>query len=245
MGDRVTKPASQTARRRALKQAASSIVELTAPVFEHLERIAEAARTMQLADATVTGLLPEGDVNLLERVAVAAIRGPELITGAGMAAVSEQHPESGMMNWWILRGDDVVSKRHILNPHSDSYYDFSHSRWFQVPAESGRSTLIAPYVDSWGTDDLTITAAIPLPDDGSGITTIVAADLDARSYVQQVEQLLRSASPAALLDGEDRAVASTVPEMETGVRLTTVPTWKVQERISLVDLEWSLVLLRA
>jgi len=243
MGNLVTGPLGPAARRRALEHAASSIVALTAPVFEHLHRIADTASRLQLDEATATGVIPYPNVDLLEQAAVAAIRGVKLITGAGMAAISEQHLNVGVMNWWILRGSDVVSKRHVLNPRSDSYYDFSHSRWFQVPAESGRPTLIAPYVDSWGTDDLTITAAIPSPNSAAGITTIVAADLDVRAYIQQVEELIWPARPAALIDSEQRAVASTVPEIETGVRLSSTDIWAVEDRIDLVDLGWSLVLL--
>jgi len=239
----MTGPLGPLARRRALEDAASSIVALTAPVFEHLHQMADTANRLRLREATATGVLPPPDVELLERAAVAAIRDGKLITGAGMAAVSEQQVNVGVINWWILRGFDVVPKRHVLNPRSDSYYDFSHSRWFQVPAERGRPTLIAPYVDSWGTDDLTITAAIPSPNSGAGITTIVAADLDARAYLQEVEELLWPARPAALIDAEDRAVASTVAEIETGVRLTSADNWAVEDRIDLVDLGWSLVLL--
>ena len=239
----MTGPLGPVARRRALEDAASAIVALTAPVFEHLHQMADTANGLQLREATATGVLPASNVELLEQVAVGAIRGGKLITGAGMAAISEQHPDVGVMNWWILRGSEVVSKRHVFNPRSDSYYDFSHSRWFQVPAERGRPTLIAPYVDSWGTDDLTITAAIPSPNSGAGITTIVAADLDVRAYVQQVEELLRPARPAALIDSEHRTVASTVPEIETGVRLSSTGSWAVEGRIDLVDLAWSLVLL--
>jgi hypothetical protein len=228
-----------------MKIAASAIAELTLPVFEHLERIAASASSMQLAEATATGVLPAADAERLGQLAIAAVQESEMITGAGMAAVSGRDPGSGMMNWWILRDGNVVAKRHILNPASDSFYDFSRTRWFQNPARTGRATLIAPYVDSWGTDDLTVTAAIPLTLADSAITAIIAADLDARSYIQHVEQILRQASPAALLDLEDRAVASTVSEVETGVRLKTLQTWSVIDRVPLADLDWSLVVLSA
>jgi len=230
-------------RMRALKSAGSAIIDLTAPVFDHLQRMAEAAQTMHLADATATGVLSAADTEVLERLAVRAIRGVDLITGAGMAAIAEEHPEAGTMSWWILRGSEVTSKRHVLNPRSDSFYDFSHSRWFQIPADRGVATLIAPYVDSWGTDDLTITAAAPVPADRTGITTIVAADLDARAYLRNVEDLLRPSAPAVLVDSENRAVASTIPELETGVRLSTVASWTVEARVELLELGWSLALM--
>jgi hypothetical protein len=89
-----------------------------------------------------------------------------------------------------------------------------------------------------------MTAAIPSVNSAAGITTIVAADLDVRAYVQQVEELLRPARPAALIDSEDRAVASTVPEIETGIRLSSTDIWAVEDHIDLVDLGWSLVLLK-
>ncbi|MDT4937342.1 MAG: hypothetical protein QOG80_1013 [Pseudonocardiales bacterium] len=234
-------PSDRTDKRQALKRAGSDIVALTAPVFEQLALIANAAQAMQLAEATATGALRAEDLEILERVSVAAIEQTELITGAGMAAISSEHPNAGTMSWWILRGPNITSKRHILNPGSDSYYDFSHSRWFQVPAERGVAMLIAPYVDSWGTDDLTVTAAHPLRAGGSSITTVVAADLDTRLYLRKVEDLLRPSSSAALVDGENRVVVSTLPDLETGIRLSTIKSVSVQDRVDLPVLGWSVV----
>jgi len=55
--------------------------------------------------------------------------------------------------------------------------------------------------------------------------------------------LLRSSSPAALVDGENRVVVSTVPELETGVRLSAVGSWTVEEHVAVVEFGWSLVLM--
>ena len=240
----MNEPERAASQRRQLAKAASSIATLTTPVFQQLTLMAAVTDAMQLSNAAATGSLSRPDTDILEQAAIEAITATELITGAGMAVTSQDHPGCGVMNWWILRGSTVVSKRHVVNPHSDSYYDFSHSRWFQVPAERRCPTLIAPYVDSWGTDDLTITAAIPRPNHDPRLTTIIAADLDARAYVQSVENLLTPASPAALVDAEDRAVTSTVPEIETGARLSAAETWSLGHRIILPHLDWSVVLLK-
>lgn len=76
----------------------------------------------------------------------------------------------------------------------------------------------APYVDSWGTDRLTITAAVPvmMP---SGFVGVIAADLDPARYLEPVERVLLECDDMALVDAEGRVILSSIPVLATGVSL--------------------------
>lgn len=236
---------SSTPHDSNLAAAADAVAALTDPVFAQLEELASEVIALELPDALARGHLAPDDVDELEEHAVRAIRAIDLVTGAGMAATTTNPVGQGLMHWWILRDDHVVTKRHVLNPRSDSYYDFSNSRWFRSPARRDAATLMAPYVDSWGTDDLTVTAGLPAHPSNSDITVIVAVDLNARAYVQAAEEILRSVSPAVLVDTEGRAVASTEPDIETGVRLAAFTTWEPSDQVEIPRLGWKITRLEA
>lgn len=223
----------------AVSAAAASISGLTQPIFAHLGLWASEVAQLNLAGALAEGHLDHAELARLEAEAVRIIRSADLVTGAGMATASASPSGRGLMHWWILRDDEVVTKRHVFNPQSDSYYDFSNSRWFRMPVQRSAATLIAPYVDSWGTDDLTITASFPVEIRGSDSPTVVAVDLNARAYVEAAEQMLRSVAPAVLIDGEGRAVASTQPDIETGVRLAALKSWQPVHAADVSQVGWA------
>lgn len=228
-----------------LSVAAGAVAALTDPIFSQLDELASEVIALELIDALAHGHLAPHDLEAVEAHAVRAIRTLDLVTGAGMAATTPKTSGHGLMHWWILRDDHVVTKRHVLNPQSDSYYDFSNSRWFRSPARRNAATLMAPYVDSWGTDDLTVTAAVPTHPADNEITVIVAVDLNARAYVQAAEEILRAVAPAVLIDTEGRAVASTEPDIETGVRLAAFTAWTPSEQVEIPRLGWQVTRLEA
>ncbi|MFC5677694.1 hypothetical protein [Aeromicrobium endophyticum] len=231
----------------SLEAVARAVADLTQPVFARLEALAQEVSALDLRQAVGRGRLDDHDAAVVESLAVQTVQTLDLVSGAGMAATAGETSSDGVMHWWILRDGAVVTKRHVLNPASDSYYDFSNLRWFTLPASSGTNTLIAPYIDSWGTDDLTVTAAVLVPgsDSAREVTAVVAVDLNARAYVQAVEDVLRSAAPAVLIDGEGRAVCSTEPDIETGVRLAALPSWSAGETADVLGLGWTVASLDA
>jgi hypothetical protein len=227
---------TRSSQHDSLEAVARAVADLTQPVFARLEALAQEVSALDLRRAVDRGRLDDHDAETVESLAVQTVQTLDLVSGAGMAATTGETSSDGVMHWWILRDDAVVTKRHVLNPASDSYYDFSNLRWFTVPASSGTSTLIAPYIDSWGTDDLTVTAAVLVParDSAREVTAVVA-----------VEDVLRSAAPAVLIDGEGRAVGSTEPDIETGVRLAAVSSWRAGETADVPDLGWTVASLEA
>jgi hypothetical protein len=235
--------ASSSRGKSAVEAVAADVGALTDVVFNALDALASDIADLGLADGLTLGHLSDSDLLRLEELAVRIVEDADLIIGAGMAATPSDFSGSGLMHWWIARDDEVVAKHHVLNPRSDSFYDFSNSRWFQGPARHGVPTLIAPYVDSWGTDDLTVTAAVPACRDKRDLAVVVAADLNAREYIQAAEGLLRPIAPAVLVDTEGRAVASTEPSVETGVRLAALDAWSLTRHADIPTLRWSVSLL--
>jgi hypothetical protein len=106
----------------------------------------------------------------------------------------------------------------------------------------GQPVLMAPYVDSWGTDDVTMTASQAVRAVGETVA-VVAADLDVHCYVDRVEHILASSFATALLDSEDRVIASNAPDIESGTRLAAARQRKILVRVPIESLGWVVVAL--
>lgn len=205
---------------RALRAAAAKVEALTAPVFDALDALA--AFVQQHLNLSRYPVFSDPSAwDTVEPAAARLLHDHPLATGSGLALLSPAGDALPSMAWWVLRSGEVRAKQHVFNPRSDSFYDVSEARWFRLPLRTGQRTLLAPYVDSWGTDDATMTASAPLLHQGR-VAGVVAADLDARQYLTAVERLLADAGSAALLDEEDRVIASSLPHLESGARLAAV-----------------------
>ena len=227
---------------RPLQEAATSVVRLTSPVFTALAAFGEAVT--ERVDLERHPVFAEPRAwDALEPVVTALLHKQPLFTGAGLA-VRPSGARSGdtapSMAWWVIREGEVRAKQHVVNPHSDSFYDVPRARWFRVPYTEWQPTLLAPYVDSWGTDDVTMTAAAPLHLSGV-VAGVVAADLNVRSYVDQVEHILAAARATAVLDEDDRVIAATHPRLEAGTRLLAMGLGPVQARAEIPDFGWAVV----
>jgi hypothetical protein len=170
---------------------------------------------------------------------------------AGMGFVAQGAGGDGYsMLWWVVRNDVVIEKRHDLNPTSDAFYDFPDAEWFSAPMHTGGPALAGPYIDAWGTDDLTFTAALPLRE-GNRRLGVIALDVGVPRFLGDLTDVLdRLGLPAVLTNADGRVVVSTVPELSTGLRMTprSSPTSAAPaagERHDLGRYGWSLVLPKA
>lgn len=222
--------------RRDMEQRAQRIVDVTDALFTDLERIAAAT-----APALAGGTDAEALAAVTEPPVLAHLEGHPLTIGAGVAvAPAAGLGPLGTMVWWRRSGDEVRRKQHVDNPASDSYYDFAQSRWFRTAVQTRQRTLIAPFVDSWGTDDLTMVAAVPVVVDDA-VLGVVAADLVVRTWLAEVDDLLDPMSRELLLDAEDRVVASSDPTIELSVRLRALEDARVERRVPVGASGWTLV----
>lgn len=220
-----------------MEQRAQRIVGVTDALFTDLERIASTS-----APALADGTDAEALAALTEPQVFAHLAQHPLAVGAGMAVAPEAAGVGplGTMVWWRRAGDEVRRKQHVDNPASDSYYDFAQSRWFRTAVQTRQRTLIAPFVDSWGTDDLTMVAAVPVVVDDA-VLGVVAADLVVRTWLAEVDDLLDPMSRELLLDAEDRVVASSDPTIELSVRLRALEDAHVERRVTVGASGWALV----
>ena len=233
-------------RRSPAARCGASVLELTEGVFAELVRLARpwspssTCRPGRRSSSTRYWKAVEPPCPLC------CAREP-LLTGAGLAVWPAGRPtpprSSGPSAWWVLRDGEVRRKQHVLNPRSDSFYEVTEARWFRVPHRTGQPALLSPYVDSWGTDDVTMTAAVPLSP-GRDVLGVVAADLDVRVLPGGPREILVAADATAVLDEDDRVIASTWPRLEVGVRLAATGIDGVRERVEIVEFGWSLVRLR-
>ncbi|NEM05864.1 cache domain-containing protein [Geodermatophilus normandii] len=142
---------------------------------------------------------------------------------AGVGCVAQSPAEAGeafAMVWWVSRNGVVSEKRHDLNPTSDAFYDYRDAEWFSVPRTTGGFVVAGPYIDAWGTDDLTITAALPLRAAGRAIGVVALDVATARFVGELTEALDQLPQDAVLVNADGRVVASTAPDLSTGLRLT-------------------------
>lgn len=223
--------------RRDMEQRAQRIVDVTDALFTDLERIADST-----APALAGGTDAEALAAVTEPPVLAHLEAHPLTIGAGVAVAPEAAGLGplGTMVWWRRSGDEVRRKQHVDNPASDSYYDFAQSRWFRTAVQTRQRTLIAPFVDSWGTDDLTMVAAVPVVV-GDAVLGVVAADLVVRTWLAEVDDLLDPMSRELLLDAEDRVVASSDPTIELSVRLRALEDARVERRVPVGASGWTLV----
>lgn len=192
--------------------AAAQIAAITTPVVSALTSLGR----------FTAGALSTSQSDLDIRSAVGDLAGQillrqPLVVGAGVAIKDERTDTDPSFLWWVRNADLVIQKRHVTNPRSDAFYDVGHARWFQAPIRSSEPVLLGPYVDSWGTDDFTMTASLPVTN--PPWTVVAAADLNTRTFLQRAERLLADAGALALVDREMRIVASTDARYEIGSRM--------------------------
>lgn len=140
-----------------------------------------------------------------------------MIEGMGLVWSCEGLDDSGML-WWRSEEGRIARKQHVFNPESDSYYNYLGSRWFEAAQGSDGLAMVGPFIDAWGTDDHTITAAMPVvhADDFVGV---VAADLNVVAVTDALAVALERHGDVVLVDGEDRVVASNRPLLSPGLLL--------------------------
>jgi hypothetical protein len=224
-----------------LRHAAVEVRDLTAGIFGELVALRDVVANLDVL--TQPSFAAPRARDAVEPVVTALLRREPLLTGAGLAVwppAVRPRPSSPFFAWWVLRDGEVRIKQHVLNPRSDSFYEVTEARWFRIPHRTGRHTLLSPYVDSWGTDDATMTAAVPSTVDGD-VVGVVAADLDVRRYLASLEQILARAHATAVLDEDGRVIASTQPRMEPGARLAATGLAVPTARAGIGDLGWTIV----
>ena len=168
------------------------------------------------------------------------------LAGVGYAVAYQDSGDQPAMVWWVHRGDSVVERTHSVDPDSESFYDYASLRWFRTAMVSGQPTLSGPFIDTWGSDDYTVTVSLPVPGP-SGPRGVVAADVDVRRFIESLTaDLQRIPTPVALVNESDRVVVSTLPSLSTGLPIRSRaarndPDYAALQRLPVSHYGWSVV----
>ncbi len=174
----------------------------------------------------IAAVLAAGPVNRAELTAVdTALQqmlgsNRDLVDGAGVAfapgVLGDAHT---WLEWWRVSGHgELEFARHVFNPDSVRYYDYTEMQWFALPVARGRAAAVGPYFDSGGTDRNVVTLSIPWAT-GEG-TSVVGADLRLDQLESEFRTALGSCAPAlALVNDRDRVIASTSAHVLAGTLL--------------------------
>ncbi|MEV4729703.1 cache domain-containing protein [Saccharopolyspora sp. NPDC049426] len=147
------------------------------------------------------------------------------------------------MEWWRSENDEPARfVRHHLDPGHSHFYDYPTDEWFALPRRTGRSAVTGPFVDFAGTNEHTITLAVPVVHD-DGFVDVLGADVAVEGVERLLLGSLRSRTPEiVLLNEHDRVVASTSAQWWSGTLLRREPgtNWSAEVELG-GDLRWRLV----
>ncbi|MHC5557897.1 cache domain-containing protein [Kocuria sp. U4B] len=129
--------------------------------------------------------------------------------GIGMAAAVGYLIDSDYwLEWWRHDGRGGLEfVAHNLNPHRDSFYDYSARSRFSTPASSGSPTITGPYIDLGGTNSYTVTVSVPVFT-SSGFAGIAGADIAAGRFERRLLQAVGSRTAVVLTNAALRVIAS-------------------------------------
>ena len=135
-------------------------------------------------------------VSALDPLAIAALqREDDLIVGAGyVAAPGAVRDSDYWLQWWSDYNTPRTRRPERLvvevDPHSESFNDYTRLPWYAVPVRTRQRHLAGPYVDYLCTDEYTLTATIPIVVRGQFLG-VVGADVYANTLAQVIGPLLR------------------------------------------------------
>ncbi|MGN6721612.1 MAG: cache domain-containing protein [Marmoricola sp.] len=188
---------TQTTLPDATVRVRDQIADILTGIFETLMPLKAQTHAL-FADAAPTAAL----LTALDPLAIAALqREDDLIVGAGYVAAPGAVSDSQYwLEWWSDYNTPRTRRPERLvvevDPHSESFNDYTRLPWYAVPALTHQRHLAGPYVDYLCTDEYTLTATIPIVV-REQFVGVVGADVYANTLAQIIEPLL------APISGED------------------------------------------
>jgi len=225
------------------------LIRLAAKVAERMDHTAAALQALASeAPVAEPSAAPDFDyfVEATRRL-LEGRRDRDIMAGAGYAVDAEVQGCAPAMIWWVHRGGNIVERSHSVDPEADSFYDYASLRWFKAPKSRRVPTLSGPFIDTWGSDDYTVTVSVPVIFDGTSCG-VLAIDVDVRRFIDTLAADLRKiAAPVALVNEADRVIVSTSHSLSTGLPINprhrrNHPAEEMT-RHPVADYGWSVVLL--
>lgn len=127
------------------------------------------------------------------------------------------HDQEMYLEWRQLgSGGRTVPLSLNFNRRCENFYDYRAMPWFATPRESGRSTVVGPYVDLYGQDMYILTFSRPVLVDNRFIG-VAAADIALNRFERVVTaKLMRLDHEALIISGEGRVVAANTANFTAG-----------------------------
>lgn len=187
-----------------LQAAAISINTAVSPVFDVLREIRAELLTAEdpFTLESLTGV---------RKIAQRTVAGnTEWIAGTGyVAAVGVLSDMPRWIEWWMTGTGAPQPLRINLDPRLPDFYDYTSAEWFRVPRDSGSTSFDGPYIDARGTNQCTVTVAMPVNRNGTFLG-VAAADLYLNGLERRLLPILHKVSdPVVLSNANGRVIAST------------------------------------
>jgi len=178
-------------------------------VFSRIDNIAQATlqiwqrlATTPSARDIVAGIRPLIDQTLHD--ADGQLQGGGIILEPGTLQDKAMYAE-----WRCLNQAGRITQLALsFNRKSESYYDYRNMPWFTRPQQTGRSSVIGPYIDLYGQDMNILTFSSPLHLDGRFIGIAGIDIISSRFEAILITHLLQLPHEALIISEEDRVIAT-------------------------------------
>ncbi len=207
------------------------------------ERNAQCDRLIAQFDDFVDGIfapleawLPRLQQQLSERLAQGPITGAQLtalveaeahavlestdrpLYGAGFCAAENVVAEGNPLAWW--QGPERALLASSTFGPGQAAIDLHRLEWYRVPASTLERHIAGPFVDYLCSNEITLTASIPLMLDGQ-FSGVLCADVLVASLEDLLLPLLHTLDGSALVNSSGRVVVSAHHGYETGDRFAS------------------------
>lgn len=137
------------------------------------------------------------------------------IYGAGFCATDRIVSEGNPLAWW--QGPERLLLASSTFGPGQAAIDLQRLEWYRVPAETGRRHVAGPFVDYLCSNEITLTASLPVFLQGE-FAGVMCADVLVASLEDLLLPLIARSGGAALVNASARVVVANDDEHETGDR---------------------------
>lgn len=135
--------------------------------------------------------------------------------GAGYCATEDIVSEGNPLAWW--QGTDRALLASSTFGPGQAEIDLQRLEWYRVPAETRERHVAGPFVDYLCSNEITLTAALPVILDGE-FAGVICADMLIASLEDLLLPSIAQFGGSAIVNASDRVLVSTDPRYETGDR---------------------------
>ncbi|MBO4254548.1 cache domain-containing protein [Streptomyces griseorubiginosus] len=149
------------------------------------------------------------------------------------------------LEWWQRTADQSSRPLRLnLDPHSESFYDYTLKPWFVIPREEGHGTVMGPYVDLHCAGLYILTFTRPLTVRGEFVG-VVGADIPVAAFEQLVIPSLKHlGGEAVVITNEGQVLAANTPTWAVGemARELLAPGSRVSRAaVPAAEVDWSVI----